>query len=140
MKIIICGSITAAQEIIKLQKQLEEAGHSVEIPEGVRNPTLRRRTEISNIEKAGDKIKYDLIRNYFEKIKNHDVVVVVNPQKKGITGYIGGNTLIEMAFAHVLKKPLYCLYSLPELSYSPEILAMQPIVLNGDVSDLLNLK
>ena len=39
-----------------------------------------------------------------------------------------------MAFAHVLNKKLYCLYPLPEMPYLSEMLATQPVVLNGDLS------
>ena len=134
MKIIICSSISAANEVLTAKQQLEEAGHEVEIPLGVKNLELRGRTEVSVAEKAEDKIKHDLIRGYFEKMKHYDAVLVVNPEKRGVKGYIGGNTFIEMAFAHILNKKLYCLESLPEMPYTSEILAMQPIVLNGDVS------
>ena len=134
MKIIICGSITAADEILAVQKTLEGRGYEVEIPEGVKDPGLRSRTEVSNEEKATDKIKRDLIRTYFAKIKSGDAVLVVNPDKKGVHGYIGGNTLIEMAFAHVLRKKLYVLHPLPKMTYSAEIAAMQPEVINEDLS------
>lgn len=136
MKVIICGSISAAEEILNAKKELENSGHEVEIPEGVKNLELRGRTEVSAEEKAEDKIKHDLIRGYFAKMKNYDVVLVVNPEKRGVAGYIGGNTLIEMAFGHVLGKNLYVLNPLPELSYTAEILAMQPIVLNGDLNQI----
>lgn len=136
MKIIICGSISAADEIIKVKNILEEKGHEVEIPEGVKKPELRSTDSASFSEKADIKIKHSLIRGYYEKIKTYDVVLIVNLEKKGIKGYIGGNTLIEMAFAHVLNKKLYCFYTLPELPYTAEILAMQPIILNGDLDKL----
>ena len=131
MKIIICGSLSASKEIINAKMVLEKAGHVMEIPEGVKRKDLRPTDITTSSEKADTKIQHDLIRRYFQKIKNHDVVLVVNPEKKDIKGYIGGNTLIEMAFAHVLNKKLYCLYPLPELSYSAEILATQPIILYG---------
>ncbi|OGE73888.1 MAG: hypothetical protein A3I07_03460 [Candidatus Doudnabacteria bacterium RIFCSPLOWO2_02_FULL_42_9] len=134
MKIIICGSISAAEEILSAKKKLEDMRYEVEIPEGVKNLELRGRTEVSVEEKAEDKIKHDLIRGYFEKMKNYDVVLVVNPEKRGVQGYVGGNTLIEMAFGHVLGKKLYVLNPLPELSYTSEILAMQPVVINGNLS------
>jgi hypothetical protein len=136
VKIIICGSISAANEVLEIKDELVGLGHEVEIPEGVKNEFLRGRTEVSLEEKAEDKIKNDLIRGYFEKIKLYDVVLVVNPENKGIAGYIGGNTFLEMAFAHVLNKKLYCLYDLPKLSYSSEILAMQPGILKGDLNKI----
>lgn len=136
MKIIICCSITAAEEVLKIKKKLEENGHAVEIPEGVKHKYFQERTEISTSEKAADKIKHDLIRGYYEKIKQYDAVLVVNPEKRGITGYIGGNTLMEMGFGYVLNKQIYVLYPLPDMQYRAEIEAMQPIVLNGDLKKI----
>ena len=45
MKIVICGSLTTADEILKSKKELEEIGHKVEIPHGVRNLEVRKRIE-----------------------------------------------------------------------------------------------
>jgi hypothetical protein len=136
MKIIIFGSITAAEEILKVKGELKKAGHEVEIPEGVKNEFMRGRTEVSQEEKASDKIKYDLIKGYYEKIKEHDVVLVVNPEKRGVKGYIGGNTFLEMGFAYVLNKKIYCLHPLPDLTYVNEIMAMQPIIIDNDLNKI----
>lgn len=136
MKIIICGSISSAEEMLRIKRRLEAMGHGVEIPEGVKRPEIRAKTEASTEEKAEIKEKYDLIKEYFERIKLNDVVLVVNPRKKGIAGYIGGNTFLEMGFAHVLGKKLYCLYPIPQLPYTSEILAMKPVVLNDDLTTL----
>ena len=136
MKIIICGSITAAEEILDIKKTLEAAGNEVEIPHGVKNAEYHSRTELPSEEKADDKIQNDVIKAYFEKIKLYDAVLVVNPEKRGVAGYIGGNTLIEIAFGHVLGKRLFVLYPLPDLSYTAEILAMQPVVLHGSLLEL----
>ena len=135
MKIIICGSIRAADEITRVKKELKKMGHQVEIPEGVKKKELRK-IDGRHEEKAEVKIRHDLIRGYYEKMKQYDIVLVVNPEKDSIPGYIGGNTLIEMAFAHILNKKLYCLYLLPNLPYSSEIIAMQPILLHGDLSKI----
>lgn len=136
MNIIICGSITAADDIIRVQQILLKNNFKVEIPEGVKNQTLRTRTEVTMEEKAGDKIKYDLIRAYYKKIHASDIVLIVNPKKREIPGYIGGNTLIEMAFAHVLDKKLFCLYPIGDMQYRSEILAMQPTILHGDITQM----
>jgi len=82
MKIIICGSISAANEIIKVKETLEKTGHEVEIPEGVKRPELRPTDSTSSSEKADTKIKHDLIRGYYEKIKTYDIVLIVNQRKK----------------------------------------------------------
>lgn len=136
MKIIICGSISKTEDILKVKKELEVNGHMIEIPEGSKRPELQSVESATSSERADVKIKHDLIRGYYEKMKSYDAVLIVNPEKNGIQGYIGGNTFLEMAFAHILKKPLYCLYPLPELSYTSEMLAMQPIILNGDLNKI----
>jgi hypothetical protein len=135
-KVIICGSISAAKEITYAQKTLESLGFKVEIPEGVKNLAEWVGDGAGATEKADRKIKLDLIRGYYEKMKNYDLVLIVNPEKKNIAGYIGGNTLIEMAFAHILNKPLYILNPIPDMPYTAEILAMQPIALHGDVTKI----
>src|ERR1039457_4670976 len=104
MKIIICGSITAAKEILEIQRNLQQTGHEVEIPHGVKHKECWDRTELPSAEKAEDKIKNDLIRGYYEKIKLYDVVLVVNVDKRGIKNYIGGTNFFEKRVSHVLKK------------------------------------
>lgn len=110
MKIIICSSISAANEVIMTKKKLEEMGHIVEIPEGIKNEYLFGRTDVSTSEKAEDKIKFDVIKSYFEEINQNDAVLVINPEKNGIKGSKGGNTLIEMDFTYFFNKKIYHLY------------------------------
>lgn len=110
-------------------------GHEVEIPFGCKH--LRDRISVTDEEKADDKIQNNLIKGYFDMIASHDAVIIVNPEKNGIPGYVGGNSFLEMGFAHVLGKPLYCLYAPGEVSYLSEILAMQPTVLDDDLSRFL---
>ena len=47
-----------------------------------------------------------------------------------------GNTFLEMGFAHVLRIPIYTLNSLPQSKYQPELIAMEPTILNGDLDIL----
>ena len=67
-----------------------------------------------------------------------NAVLVLNPDKKGIKNYIGGNTLIEMGFAYVLDKKIFLYNPIPEMSYTDEIKAMKPIILNKDLSKIEN--
>ena len=133
-KIIICGSISASQEIVTAQRELEERGFEVEIPHGVKKFIANNFEHVPVEERHEDKKKYDLIRKYYEEMKMYDNVLIVNPEKKGIQGYIGGNTFLEMGFAHVLNKKLYVLNPLPDISYLSELEAMDPVVLNGNLS------
>jgi hypothetical protein len=119
-------------EFIRVKEELEHKGHSVDIPEGCKNPELIGRG--TNSEKIEDKIKYDLIRKHFDTIKLNVAILVVNIEKNGVKGYIGGNTFLEMGFAHILNKKIFCLYPLPDLIYTSELIAMQPVILNGDLN------
>lgn len=138
MKIILCGSISAARDILRVKTYLQEKkGVEVEIPEGVKHLGEWEGEDAAVSEKANRKIKLDLIRGYYEKMKSCDAALIVNPEKKGVRGYIGGNTLIEMAFAHVLNKKLYCLYPLPDIAYRPELEAMQPVILDDNLDRIV---
>jgi hypothetical protein len=134
VRVVVCCSIAAAEEALAVDVGLRALGHEVVLPRGITEEYLRGRTEVSVEEKASDKIEHDLIRGYFATIGAADGVLVVNPELRGTPGYIGGNTLIEMAFAHVLEKPLFCLYPLPVMPYSAELEALRPHVLNGDLA------
>ena len=141
MNIVICGSLTAANEILETKKRLEKTNHKVEIPHGVRNFEVRKRIKnrkvIIDSEEGEEKIKYGVIKKYYQLIKKSDTVLVVNPEKKGIKGYIGGNTFLEMGFAHILGKKLYCLYPLPKMPYTAEIIAFKPVILNGNLNKIV---
>ncbi|HBA36533.1 TPA: hypothetical protein DCZ15_01510 [Candidatus Falkowbacteria bacterium] len=151
MKITICGSIAFYQEMEQLKDSLEAKGHEVFVP------------LLSNEAPAemggGKKIYFDkyiednggmdafppdhelwglkekAIRDHYDKIEWCDAILVSNHEKKGIAGYIGGNTLIEIGVAFFLKKKIYILNPVSsELSYKQEIYGMKPILLNGDIN------
>jgi hypothetical protein len=55
--------------------------------------------------------------------------------KHGIENYIGGNVLIEMGYAHILNKKIFLYNPIPNIEfYKTEIIAMQPVILNGDIN------
>lgn len=64
-----------------------------------------------------------------------DAVLVLNIDKHGIANYIGGNTFLEIGFAHILNQKIFLLNPIPDMPYyKTEIVAMNPIVINGDLS------
>ena len=65
-----------------------------------------------------------------------DAILVANYDKKGVKGYIGGNTLMEMGLAFFLKKKVYLLNEVPELPYKEEILGVKPIILNDNLTKI----
>lgn len=136
MKIILCGSMTASKEMLELQKNIQALGHEVVIPDFTEDYAAMEGDGIVHTESAHNKVEYNLIRGYFDKIKEGDAILVVNVERKGIKGYIGGNSFLEMGFALVLNKPIYLLYDIPDMSYRDEIEAMEPVILNGDYAKM----
>ena len=79
--------------------------------------------------------KESAIKDHYEKIDWCDAILVINEEKRGIKGYVGGNTLIEIGVAFYLKKQIFIMNDVSsQLSYKQEILGMKPTVLNGNPS------
>ena len=129
--------MTASKEMVDVEKKLREKGHEVILPNFVYEYSLMKTTDEMHAESAKNKVRHDLIRDYFRKIKESDAITVVNIERKGIRGYIGGNTFLEMGFAHILDKPIYLLHEIPDVGYRDEIEAMSPVILDGDLSKIV---
>lgn len=150
MKIAICGSIAFYTELEALRDELIKIGHEVKIPE---------LSKEAPAEFGGDKkvyfgkyiednggidafppehpvwdLKQDGITAHFQKMEWAEAILVANYDKRGIAGYVGGNTLIEIGVAFYMQKPIFILNPISsELSYKVEILAMRPVMLEGDL-------
>ncbi|PIR47970.1 hypothetical protein COV06_01045 [Candidatus Uhrbacteria bacterium CG10_big_fil_rev_8_21_14_0_10_50_16] len=142
MRLVICGSLTFVKEMDVLKTELDALGHETIVPlsaDLVRAGDLDL-AQLEVLKQAGQhhtlSIQYDAIRTHYKKIAEGDAVLVTNIEKNGVPGYIGGNTFLEMGFAHVLNKPIFVLYPLPNLTYTDEMLAMQPTVLNGNLNKI----
>jgi len=133
VKIVICGSMSFAKEMLETRKILEAQGHQIVIP---RFTEEHARQLLPKSEDADRKREHDLIRDYYRKILESDAILVLNYDANGIKGYIGGNSFLEMGFAHVLHKPIYLLYPIPQMNYTDEMRAMDPMILHGDLSRL----
>ncbi len=131
---MILGSMTFAQQMLEQQQALEQLGHQVMISSFVANHLGKTATE-SEAQAIAEKATDDAMRVDFAKLHNVDAVLVLNYTKRGIDNYIGGNTLMEMGLAHVLNLKIFLLNPIPTIDYyQSEIEAMNPIVINGDLS------
>ncbi|MBT4597706.1 hypothetical protein HOC76_01660, partial [bacterium] len=126
MKIIVCGSMKISEKMVEAKRSLEGSGHQVLIPRFAEEYAKGKKQEESSSESIENKIEGDLIRDYYHQIEKGDVLLVVNEKLRKIDSYIGGNTFLEMGFAHVLGKKIFLLNGIPDISYKAEIIAMQP--------------
>lgn len=133
--VALCGSMAHKTQLQQLIVGLREAGLTVSTPamaEAVTDWSEYNDAEI--IERKGY-----FVRRHFANIASARMVLVCNYEKRGINNYVGTNMLMEMTAGFVYGKPLYLLNPVPEQNGREEILAMQPVILDGDITKLVEL-
>jgi hypothetical protein len=127
MKIAISGNTYMLPDIMEVQDKLERLNHEV-------IPTYEF---IGQLAEENVKKKRKNRLTFFEKLKKADALLVLNKsQKMGRKDYISGSSFLEMGFAHALGKKLFLLEGIPEVSYKDEILAMNPVMLKGNLGSI----
>ena len=143
--ITLCSSASFFRDVLGVEKELKTLGFEVKIPY---TAVKMRKTGDYRVTTYktwfNDPKKYNrktwLTKNHFAKVKTGDAVLVVNKSKNGIDGYIGGATFGEMVIAFDYKKPIYLLNPIStKLPFFEEVMAMQPIFLNGDITKIKRL-
>ncbi len=134
MKIGIIGSMQFSEKMLETRDVLIQYGHSVFVSKfatGMAGKTDEEKEAM----KLDQKYNQDAIREFWNLMQGADTVLALNYDKGGIKNYIGGNTLMEIGFAHVLNQKIFLLNPIPEIPYyKTEIEAMRPIIIQGDLS------
>ncbi len=138
--IVICSSASFYKQVLEIRNALKKMGFKVSTPltAGKMERTGDFRVETYKTW-FGDANTYGrktfLTKHHFDKVAKGDAVLVLNYEKNGKPGYIGGAVLMEMGIGLHLGKPIYILHPIDEsVGYKEEILAMQPIILNGNLA------
>lgn len=127
MKIALSGNYYALPDILEAEEFLENLKHEVVVAYEYVDQIKEQREE----EKEKNR------NSFFDKLKKCDALLVINSASKdGRKNYISGSSFLEMGFAHALGKKIFLLQGVPEISYKDEILAMNPIVLNGKLEKI----
>lgn len=139
MKIMICGSMTNARQMMDLVEKLEEYGHAVFLPPDIQlhseNPKFIDDLD-ANLKYA---LKNDIMMKAFNLINKSDGMLVANHRKNNINGYIGASVLMEIAIAYYLRKRIFLLNELPSIKkarWAVEVKLMRPVILNGDLTKI----
>lgn len=133
--IAICGSMAHKDLWMPIIEQLRAIGLTVSTPE------LSEARDWSKF--TDDKIATEkglLIRRHFANIATADAVLIANFKKNDIENYIGSNTFLEMCAGFIYNKPIYLSNPVPKQQNYEELLALKPIVLGGDLSQLEKYK
>lgn len=140
--IALCASLSFYKNVIDIEKSLRKKGFKTHIP-----VTAKKMKKTKDFDETHYRLwlkdpsyykrKTYLINNHNQKIVKSDAILVINLDKKGIKGYIGGNVLMEMALAFHLKKPIFVLNSISENHpFKEEIFALDSIFLDGNLNNL----
>ncbi len=145
MRIYILGSNTFMQKMVAVTDELIGMGLNAHIAEHYRELVAGKKQELQDMLDAGERAKvkqqFSTFKLHYKNILESDAILIVNDEKREIGNYIGGNVLIEMGQAFVNDKKIFFLNGMPEgLSYMDEIIAINPICLEGNLEKLKEYK
>lgn len=139
MEIMICGSMAFIKDFAKLKKQLDSLGHTAFIPHGT-EPHLK---DSGFVESLKENLEYcirnNIMKKNFDMVANSDAILVLNPKRNNIEGYIGVSVLMEMAVAHHLGKKIFIFNDIPHYDnarWAQEVKIMQPIIIHGNLTKI----
>lgn len=136
MRIGVIGSMQFTEKMLEVCDELNKRGHQAFLTD-LHKPFVGKNDEEKEKIKIFQKNNNDAIREFWRTMQGADAVLVLNLDKHGIKNYIGGNTLMEIGFAHVLNQTIFLYNPIPDISfYNTEIEAVKPIILNGDLSKI----
>lgn len=140
--ITLCSSVSFYKDLLEIEKQLKKLGFKVKIPKTAGIMAKNKNFNVSDYKtwftnKDDYKKKTALMNEHFKKIINSDVILVINNEKNGIKGYIGGNVLMEMTVAHINKKPIFLWNNISsDLSIEEEVRGLNPVIINRELSKI----
>lgn len=136
MRVAICSSMVFAEKMLNVKSELEKKGVEVLVSEFI-NSYVGKNVQEKELLTNYHKREKDAIFEFYKKISISDAILVLNYDRRGIPNYIGGNTFLEMGFAHVLNKRIYVMNPLPDIEiFKSEIDAMRTTVIDGDLTKI----
>jgi len=137
MKITLCGSIKFADKIVDIYHELERLRHEPLMHKemfGLADGSAQELIKEVAKDHGETKRKHGFIKWWYNCILNSDAILVCNFTKNDIENYVGGNTLMEIGFAHVHDKKIFLLNPVPTaVGYADEINAMVDMVIDRDL-------
>lgn len=135
-EITICGSMKFIEKITAFANDLREKGFITHFPESEESESFY--ADLPANEKPALKKKF--IDIHLDKIKRSDAILVCNYEKHSIEGYVGPNTLLEIAFAYTMGKKIFILNRLSEQPCKEEVEGLDVVFLDDNLSQIVNLQ
>lgn len=136
MKTYVAASSSFWDKLPEVKEKLERLGHEVKLPKSIDDPEIEEKAW-----QKGDDEHVKLIRSLFddsEKIIRDwcDAIYLMNWDKRGISGYVGGAALVELYIAYREHKKIFIENDVfPGLMYD-EIMGFGPTFVHGDLSKI----
>jgi len=137
--VVICSSAAFYKQVIEARDQLKKMGFRVLVPLTAGKMERTGDFDVAKVKTwYSDPIAYKrktfLTKHHFKKIMKGDSILVLNYEKNGKPGYIGGAVLMEMGIGLHFNKKIFILNPIDEsVSYKEEILGMLPVILDGNL-------
>ncbi len=134
MRIGVVGSMQYTERMMEACAELTRRGHEAFMSSFAQAFVGKNDEEKEEI-KIRQKNDLDAIRDFWRQMQGADAILVMNLDKHGVKNYIGGNTFLEMGFAHVLNQKIFLLNPIPDMPYyKTEITAMKPVIIDCDLN------
>lgn len=136
MRIGIIGSMQYTERMLEIKNELINLGHDAFVTD-LAQPFIGKTDQQKELIKIEQKNNQDAIREFWHLMQGSDAVLVLNLDKYGVKNYIGGNTLMEIGFAHVLNQKIFLYNPIPDIPYyKSEIEAVKPVIIHGDLTKI----
>ena len=135
MKIFIASSKRFYDRIPEIKTELESLGHLVTLPNSYDNPLKEEEMKSKSLE-VHVSWKSEMLKKDKENIEPNDAILVLNFAKNEQPNYIGGATFLEIYKAWELNKKLFLYNPIPQNILTDELIGMNPLILNGDLSKI----
>lgn len=140
MKILIVCSTSFYDKVEPIKLELERRGFLVELPNCYDNPVTNDDNKNMTEEEYFNFFK-EMYYESRDKVKNIDAILVLNFDKKkdGVIyqNYIGASTFLEMYEAFMQQKKIFIFNDYPNNMLFDEIKGFNPIILNGDLNQII---
>ena len=134
MRIGVIGSMHFTERMLEVCEQLKKLGHEAFVT-SLAPPFVGLADEKREDLKTEHKLHHDAIREFWRLMQGADAVLVMNFDRRGVKNYIGGNTLMEIGFAHVLNQKIFLWNPIPDIPYyRSELEGVKPVIIHGDLS------
>lgn len=141
-KIFIACSKWCYQCVPAIKQRLEQIGYQVILPNCFDDPFIEERIKVDMTKEEHVEFCRNAFSESMDKSKNSDAILVVNMDKnKGgqiYHNYIGGATFLVMYDSYLLDHPIFLYNDIPNNMLYDEIEGMNPVVLNGNLFDIVD--